>query len=409
MSSAALTINREAGDKSKGFRLQKLRAAKLMLDAIETHDGALIYTAIEVVEDVALTVASAIGTTEYFEEDKNFDADGNFTIHSAPVLNTLVSFFDIHSNHWQGSSNVVLAFYTTAGIGKERKNELTDGTKISLPSTPVLELLQKHQIDSQLATTVKTILIEEYEKQYKDKTTKGHLKSLELLTIEKFVTFLKSIHWFFSEEDEVALKQCVLQKIRDSRLFNFKVANKEEGILSLILERLDERQNCPDLAQRFITSSDIKLVFKEAESEERGDVMDPVWQEMKKLSLGITDKRNLEEKVHSVCAGVSVARIRMMARLACRSKTEQAHSNKSFLALQYRVFEACEEHLCSPEYVPPSTPQELEDLISDLNKKAFAVVAELKNDYTYTVSNSETIKGIVMDLADRCFIAFEKV
>jgi hypothetical protein len=404
---AALTISREAGDKAKGFRLQKLRAAKLILEAMENHQQAMIYTAIEVVEDVTVTVSSNSGTQDYFEEDKNFDSATNFTIFSSPVLNTLVSFFDIYTNQWKNSSNVVLGFYTTAGIGKERKSELENGEKIALPKESILKLMQEKKVEASVATEVKKILVEEYRKQYASKTTPGYLKTLEDCTPSDFLTFLAAIKWHFCDEDEIALKQSVLRQIGASSSFSFKVANKEEIILALMLEKIDERQNWPNFSTRFLTSSDVKLIFKEAESEE-SVLLDPTWADLKKLELEIKDKRNLHEKVSSVCADVSVARIRMMARLACRSKNEQLNGNKSFLALQYRVYEACEEHLCSSSYSPPQSAVDFEALVQLLNAKALAAVNELKTDYTYSISNGETIKGIVMDLADRCFIAFEK-
>lgn len=65
------TINREASDKTKGFRLQKLRAIKLMLDAVEKQETALFYTAIENVEDISHTDLSEDDIRQYYEEDKN--------------------------------------------------------------------------------------------------------------------------------------------------------------------------------------------------------------------------------------------------------------------------------------------------------------------------------------------------
>ena len=47
------TINREATDTSKGFRLQKIRAIKLMLDTINNDTESIFFTAIENVEDVS--------------------------------------------------------------------------------------------------------------------------------------------------------------------------------------------------------------------------------------------------------------------------------------------------------------------------------------------------------------------
>ncbi len=62
------TINREASDKTKGFRLQKLRAIKLMLETLEGQETTIFYTAIEDVEDVSHTKLSGEGVEKYYEE-----------------------------------------------------------------------------------------------------------------------------------------------------------------------------------------------------------------------------------------------------------------------------------------------------------------------------------------------------
>ena len=48
----SVSINREASDKTKGFRLQKVRAIELMLKSINKDTDSVFYTAIENVEDV---------------------------------------------------------------------------------------------------------------------------------------------------------------------------------------------------------------------------------------------------------------------------------------------------------------------------------------------------------------------
>ena len=47
----SVSINREASDKTKGFRLQKVRAIELMLKSINKDTDSVFYTAIENVED----------------------------------------------------------------------------------------------------------------------------------------------------------------------------------------------------------------------------------------------------------------------------------------------------------------------------------------------------------------------
>lgn len=50
----------------------------------------------------------------------------------------------------------------------------------------------------------------------------------------------------------------------------------------------------------------------------------------------------------------------------------------------------------------------IDTTIKSLQQKAADTIKELKKDYTYTVSNKETINGIVVNLIDSCFICFDE-
>ncbi|MBP1317119.1 hypothetical protein [Herbaspirillum sp. 1130] len=404
------TISRENGEKAKGFRLQKLRAANLMLETLQKRPKAMFYAAIEVVEDVFLTTYDNTGVEKNYEEDKNYDADSNFTIFSPEVVNTLVSFFDIYISHWQSSESVILGFYTTASIGKERKKSLDDGTQLTLPAEPVLQVLSSTNVYSiDICTLVQQILIEEYSRQYCGKKSSGNLETLKKCSADEFQKFLSKIAWRFGQEDEVALKERVLSLIKNSRLHNFKVANKEEIIWSLISEALDERQNQKDFVQRFVFSSEIEMIFKRAESEEIKDVLDPTWQIIQQLQAGITDKRNLSEKILAICPNYDSKRMKLAARRAVAAKIEQANSDKSFLALKYRVLEACENYLCDLAIADSISDKEFEKIVDELRDLADTNLLELKKDYKYSVSNKITIANIIMDLMDSCFISLDRV
>ena len=86
------TINREASEKTKGFRLQKLRAVQFMLEEVNLKSKSIFYTAIENIEDVSHTVLEDEGVKNYFEEDKNYQKTSKFTISSHAVKNSSISF-----------------------------------------------------------------------------------------------------------------------------------------------------------------------------------------------------------------------------------------------------------------------------------------------------------------------------
>ncbi len=380
-----------------------------MLETLENEDRAIFYTAIEDVEDVSHTKVSGDDVGAYYEEDKNYHEYHRFTIFSPAIKNTLVSFFDIYIGSWKASGEVKLGFYTPAKFGKERKKFTIDGAKIDAPKKPILESLASGgALSDNVVKMVKSVVLEEYGQQYLEKASKGHLSTLSEMHVSVFRKFLNKIVWHFESEDERKLKGTVIRLIRESKLHNFRIANKEEIIFSILMEILDERQSELSLARRVVNASDVKLIFKQAESEESDFVMDPTWEELKRIEKGITDKRNLSEKITSVCPGYGKKKLKHLARLACRSKTEQMYSNRSFLSLKYRVYEACSEYFFTDDCIV-SSEAEIDKAIKELNKISKEQIEELKKDYAYTVSNSQAVSGIIMDLFDSCFVSFDEV
>src|SRR3569833_897702 len=87
MPSSNMSINREASDKTKGFRLQKIRVIEYMLDGIATCPKPLFYSAIEHIEGIYVKDRSNDGD-ETLEENKNYDPGSKFTFNSHEILNT---------------------------------------------------------------------------------------------------------------------------------------------------------------------------------------------------------------------------------------------------------------------------------------------------------------------------------
>jgi hypothetical protein len=406
-------INRDAADKTKGFRLQKLRAATLLLRAANDLSNVnFYYAAIEAEEDVTIIKTVNSNTDQIIEEDKNYSPESNFTIHSEAVLNTLVSFFDIYIGKWHRSPSTVFtfSFYTTTNFGKEKKKELADGTIIELPDRPILEILQSSSdIPDNIASVVKTILLVEYKKQYEKMPGNGYLKVLEDIDLEQFKVFLNKINWLSGQEDESELQRSAEALIKSCKYYQLSMCGKEQLILAKILDKIDEKQHFSDFAERFINSAEVELIFKMAESEVNEQLLDPLWKEIQELSANIIDKRNLEEKLLNSCPTYPKSKIATLARKACSSKTEEEASNKSFLSLKYRVFEACENYFFDNEKFSGTVNQiSIDATIKSLQQRAADTIEELKKDYTYTVSNKETINGIVVNLIDSCFICFDE-
>jgi hypothetical protein len=419
------TIYRGASDKTKGFRLQKIRAIKLMIEEINKNDKQLFYTAIEVTEDVDHTVVTESHNESRVEELKAYD-NSAFTLQSEAVKNTLVSFLDIYFNNWQASDNVKLGFYTTATIGKEKKKVQLGNETFSPPSEPILKIFQYGGLlDQNTFNYFKATMLEEYKSQYYKAPTPGsnnyneelakqqikldnsHYSLLENLTLDEANTFLAQIYWHFDDEDNEKLKMTVLNLIKECHLSNINNEGKEETIFCELMELLDERQNDKVFSKKFITGSDVKIVFKNAESNISIDILDPSWEKYSDELKHITDKRNLGEKLIAVCPSFSEKLQKAYARQACTVKIERNHG-KSFLALKYRIFLVCDEYLALNQK-ESYTQSEIINAIDEMLSTSSGTIESLKNDYKYQVSNEVVIKNIIYDLFDECFIAMDEV
>lgn len=161
-----MDIIREASDKIKGITLQKLRALKLAFDTIENNPNAQLHIAIEYAGDVYIYSDNR----KHIEENKNYDSR-NFSFVSPQILNTIVYFLDYWMKDTIGQSkNVLFSFYSTNSIAKEKQTSKLDNLEIVLPEGPILTLLDTQgEVNEQLMGICRTLVLEEYEKQYKGK------------------------------------------------------------------------------------------------------------------------------------------------------------------------------------------------------------------------------------------------
>lgn len=406
------TIQRDAGDKFKGPRLQKLRVVSLMLDAIQQSEKAFIYGATEYKEDVFVKRVTP-DLSELYEQNKNFDSAVNFTFNSNQVTNTVVSFVDIWVDRSLSGKNIFLGYYTTAGIGKESTTELTKSIGIVLPDKPILELLKDKNFDHpNLLECVKKLIIAEYEKQYSSPGKKGHIETIKRFSDADWKQFLKCINWEFGECDEVALKEQILNKIKTCRYFNHQAKGRENAILAELLELFDERQKYSDVTEKFVHGSDIKVKFLEACSGQKEKADDPVWKMWEQIPAP-SDKRNLVDKIRSVCSGFNPDKLSQLTRKVCRSLIEKDkfETDRSFLAARYRVFERCHEELfrilTEKGNVSELPETVVDEIISQLYGTAKNEIENNSEEFVYRFLSEAVIEGIILELFESCYLAFD--
>lgn len=208
------TIDREAGDKSKGSRLQRLRAIKFLLDKVNNIDNSAVCAATEFLDDVYQEIVKADGTVEVLSEgDKNYASSASFSFHSDEVKNTLVGFIDCWIEHYN-SLNLHFCFYTNAKCGAEKNIRAITEVR---PKISILKQLMDHDYkDPLLLPYVKAEIIKDYQKQYEAKVHKGmgYLTTLENWSDLRWTDFLDSIVWQFEKEDDKKLEITLLENIK---------------------------------------------------------------------------------------------------------------------------------------------------------------------------------------------------
>jgi type II secretory pathway predicted ATPase ExeA len=255
------TINREAGDKSKGFTLQKLRATSLMLSRLREAASGLFVAAVEYGGDIYVEDSAKT----YVEENKAYGSK-DFSFASAEVKNTLVYFLDFWLNN-NRKPGMQFGFYTTNSISKEIKAGQIKAMNIQLPDEPILDLLVKKAYETlDLLPAVQKIILAEYKEQYTG-NKQYTLKKSHYATIEKFDTndwteFLNTIEWKFAQPNIDELEDMLITQIKSVNFPGINIEGKEPFIRAQLFYDLELRQAKKNPAERFITPTDIELIYR---------------------------------------------------------------------------------------------------------------------------------------------------
>jgi hypothetical protein len=400
-------ISREAREAAKGFRFQKLRAVKVMLKALE-NGSPYVYCAIENISDVYLLSSENKSATEYLEEDKNYAKETGFTLNSFQIQNSFVGFIDAWHTLNLGSA-IALGFCTTASIGKERETLFSKANGIVYPSEPILKLVQEPQNLSPAELGVVKVLVKEaYKRAYSGKSGSGNLQSLESWDDVTWLALLAKISWSFEQQDEKQLEVELIDDLKRCEFYNNNLVGKEVHVISLLVDEFDRRQCLDDIASRLITKSDIRWIASRVEAGGY-KVDDPVWE------IGmptIEDRRSLPEKIRAVSPDFNPKIISSWSRSVAMSRAEQTRYayDTSMVSLRYRIFGACEARLIElvSSRVGPES-EWLEYCIAEMEKCAIQHIRSLSEDYQYLIKNEQSIKGIILELIDSCFLAFDEI
>lgn len=404
-------INREADKQSIGFRYQKQRALLHILNSMK--ESKEFFFAIEYLDDVYGQIHNEQSVIEIVEQDKYYDVSTSFTFSKKEIYVSIINFLE----NWlanKRSSVATYLFVSTNKIGKEQNTKVTKTLEINLPEMPILQLLKDRTYREQndLLDTITTLIIYRYKEQYSHYEKKGYLSEIENLQNNDWILFLDRIEYLFEQGDTETVKNQALEEIRNSAQFDKnRHKNKEDYVYSRIIDLLDERQS-KDYPANFITYSDIKNIFLELAEQEQTKQEDPLgklWEEEE-----IDDTRGIEEKILAVNNNFSLRKLKLINRRVSQAYIEEtkASDQNKFLAQKYRIFLKCSELLIEQfevDDVSELTEQKIVDILQELYTSSVKILESLANTYNYPYNNEETIKGIVLNLFNECYLAFDEV
>lgn len=401
-------ISREAGDKTKGFRFQKLRAAIRFLQRVETNQNGQIQCALEFLED-SVVLGSNEGALISGEENKYYGSRLSFN--SAAIRNTVVAFLDLYFT-FSRSKELKLAVYASAELSQERisaerREKLGYGAK-----QQHYEILKKLVAGDDLAEEeiqiAFSIAQEEYFSQYKD-ATKGYRALVESMSSTEFLGFIKSIEWSISNETNESLEDEALSLIKGCRFFSHRHEHLEGYILSTLLDELEKRSGRKGIIDRLMSTDTLKNIFNDiliasAKDERSIDPAADDWSNIK-----ANDFRNLAEKIYAVSPGFSPAVMGVLARKCSLARSVEPEGQREMKALLRRILDVCEEELICMSKSSSMSQQDILNAIEDLTKASKKHLATLRQLYRYRTRDQHAIKGAVLTLFDDCFLAFDEV
>lgn len=406
-------INRDASDKYKGFRYQKLRLAKKILELIRTNPKTNIIAIPEHRDDSFLIRPDG---KQEFEQNKEYS--NNFSFNSIEVRKSVINFLDIYFE-LDRDPFLHFVFYTNVDYVKERRNNLLDEINLKPLNKPIIDYLIKQDYQDEVIEYVSKVIIESYRKEYKinvndenNQNEAGYYFKISSMDKRDWIDFLKQVSFQFGQEDKDKLLGEVDSEIRESPYYSMDHVNREEQIRSYLLEKIDERMAEKHITQKIMNTEMVKNVFYEISNNDSNIMIDELhryWNELEEELDIDNNYRNLSEKIEAVCSDINSKTLKRYNREATTVRDElKKYNQRQIHSLKFRVYESMERYFDDKfTYKDSYTFKELNSIVKDLKKSVVRDIETLRKDYNYGVRNNITVEKIVLLLIDECFYSFE--
>ncbi|WP_404459295.1 LeoA/HP0731 family dynamin-like GTPase [Sutcliffiella horikoshii] len=405
-------INRDASDKYKGFRYQKLRLAKKMLELIRINPRTNIIAIPEYRDDGFLVESEG---KQILEQNKEYSS--NFTLNSEEVRKSIVNFID---NYCELDKDPYLffVFYTNVNYGHERKSKLLDRLNLKPLDKPVIEYLINNDLTEEVIEFVSMVITSTYQEEYnivheKIETYKGFYVEILEMKNEDWRSFLKRITFQFGQGNLEQLTEDLDKEIKLCDSYKTEHVNKEQQIRSFLLEKIDVRMTEKHVTQKIINFETIKNVFLEVSSKGEDIIIDELHMYWIKVHEELNDDmkyRNLRNKIEDVCDEFKPKTMKRYNREATTVRDEiKRYDTRQINGLRYRVYESMERFFDEEFiYKESYTYNELNSSIKKLKERVVKDLESLKKDFDYGVKNNLTVEKVVLLLIDECFYSFDE-
>lgn len=407
MNSSTKIINREAGKQAYGFLYQKQRVVLHIFDTLEKSTE--FFFAIEYLDDIFGHVFNDNEELKILEQDKYYDENTKFTFSSKEIYISVINFLENWLQNGR-TSEANYIFVSTNKVGKEQETKKIKDMGIKLPDLPLLNLLisREYRKNSDIINNVRIIIISKYKEIYSKHNTNGFEQEINKMLEEDWINFLDRIEFLFESSNIDDLEQETLNKIKKCYFFDeIRHKGKESYINSQIIHLLEKKQT-KKYPAKFITYHEIKNIFFELDSYEQNKPEDPLWDKFE----NINDIRGLEGKIKAVLPEYNIKKLQILQRKVANACVEEnkAYNKQLYLGQKYRIFMRCSELLLeinTNTNATVITENQLDYIFDKLYKESEENIIELSKTYNYPYNNKETIKGMVLNLFNECYLAFD--
>ncbi len=344
------------------------------------------------------------------EENKLYTS--GLSLNASAIKNTLVAFLDLYFAYSRSPELRLAVFASADHLAQERisaEQRKALGYEEKQKTYDILrKLVAKDALSDEELAIARAIVKKEYCDQYKGKTEKGFRALVEEMSSGEFKAFLSAIDWSISNETNESLEQQALEQVKGCRFYSHRHENLEKPILACLLDELEKRSGRPGVTDRLLTTDTLKLIFQEmllaAPIIERP--IDPAsegWDDIKR-----NDLRNLEEKIRSVCPGVTDSMLGVLARRCSLARKVEPGGDREMKAVLRRVLDVCEEELMGIVLSPEMSSADIIQIIDTLASASELNYAHLRQAFRYRARDKAALKGAVLTLFDDCYLAFDQ-